>query len=75
MNMVRLNITLPRDVGVILSNVKNKSSFIASAVKEKIERERRVKLRKAAEKMKKEYEVNKELTVFSSALFDSEGFA
>ncbi len=74
MNVVRLNITLPKDVSIVLGNVKNKSSFIASAVKEKIERDNRIRLRKAAEKMRKEYEVNKELTAFSSAL-DSEGFA
>ena len=35
MNTVRLNITLPEEVGRILSKVKNKSAYIAEAIKEK----------------------------------------
>jgi len=34
MSTVRLNITLPLDVAEILKNVKNKSAFIAEAVRE-----------------------------------------
>ena len=35
MNTVRINITLPEEVGRILSKVKNKSAYIAEAIKEK----------------------------------------
>jgi metal-responsive CopG/Arc/MetJ family transcriptional regulator len=42
--MKRLNITLPENVDKELSKYKNKSRFIAEAVKEKIERERKKKL-------------------------------
>lgn len=35
MNTVRLNITLREEVGRILSKVKNKSAYIAEAIKEK----------------------------------------
>lgn len=50
MNTVRLNITLPEEVGRILSNVKNKSAYIAEAIKEKkrMEDEERMKRELAA---------------------------
>jgi len=35
MGTVRLNITLPEDVGKILAEVTNKSAYIAEAIKEK----------------------------------------
>ena len=35
MDTVRLNITLPGDVNEILAEVKNKSAYIAEAVREK----------------------------------------
>jgi hypothetical protein len=35
MNTVRMNITIPGDVGDILAEVKNKSAYIAEAVREK----------------------------------------
>jgi len=40
MNTLRLNITLPLDVGRELKKVKNMSGFIASAVREKLSRQR-----------------------------------
>jgi hypothetical protein len=46
MNTVRLNVTLPEDVGEILSGVKNKSSYIADAVRDKKRLEEKKKLRR-----------------------------
>jgi hypothetical protein len=46
MNTVRLNVTLPRDVGEILSGVKNKSAYIAEAIREKKRAEEKKKLRR-----------------------------
>ena len=50
MSTVRLNITLPEDVGEILSGVKNKSAYIADAIKEKrrVEDKEKLKRRLAA---------------------------
>jgi hypothetical protein len=39
MNTVRTNITLPFEIADMLKNIKNKSSFIAETIKEKIEKE------------------------------------
>lgn len=44
MNTVRMNITLPLEIAEILKNVKNKSSFIAEAVRERFEREEKENL-------------------------------
>ncbi|NJD54285.1 MAG: hypothetical protein FIB07_15650 [Candidatus Methanoperedens sp.] len=44
MNTVRMNITLPVEIADILKNVKNKSGFIAEAVRERIEREEKANL-------------------------------
>ena len=44
MNTVRMNITLPLEIAEMLKNVKNKSSFIAESIKERIERERKANL-------------------------------
>lgn len=41
MNTARLNITLPKDVAELLSGVKNKSSYIAEAIKEKKQLEKK----------------------------------
>ena len=46
MNTVRLNITVPGDVGEILAEIKNKSAYIADAVREKKLAEEKVKKRK-----------------------------
>lgn len=45
MNTVRLNITLPDDVGSILAEVPNKSAYIAEAVREKKQMEEKKLLR------------------------------
>jgi hypothetical protein len=44
MNTVRLNITIPVDVAESIKDIKNKSSFITDALKDKIEKEKRQKL-------------------------------
>ncbi|HEX7627576.1 MAG TPA: hypothetical protein VF354_01470 [Candidatus Methanoperedens sp.] len=44
MNTVRVNITLPLEIAEMLRNVKNKSSFIAEAIRERIEREEKANL-------------------------------
>ena len=44
MNTVRVNITLPSEIAELLKDVKNKSSFIAEAIRERIERERKAYL-------------------------------
>jgi hypothetical protein len=49
MNTARLNITLPGDVVQILSGVKNKSAYIAAAIKEKKKSEEKEKLKKQLE--------------------------
>jgi hypothetical protein len=35
MNTVRVNITLPMEIAQMLRNVKNKSAFIAEAIRER----------------------------------------
>jgi metal-responsive CopG/Arc/MetJ family transcriptional regulator len=44
MNTVRFNITLPLEIAEMLKNVKNKSSFIAEAIRERVEREEKANL-------------------------------
>ncbi len=44
MNTVRVNITLPSEIAEMLKNVKNKSNFIAEAVRERIEKEEKAHL-------------------------------
>jgi len=39
MNTVRVNVTLPSEIAEMLKNIKNKSGFIAEAVRERIEKE------------------------------------
>lgn len=49
MNTARLNITLPEDAAKILSDVRNKSAYIAEAIRQK-------KMIEEKEKMKKKLE-------------------
>ncbi len=44
MNTVRINITLPSEIAELLKGIENKSSFIAEAIKERVEKEKREKL-------------------------------
>lgn len=66
MNTARLNITLPGDVVKLLSGVKNKSAYIAEAIKEKKRIEEKERERKKLETSYKlaaeeDYETYKEL--------------
>lgn len=65
MNTARLNITLPEDVVKILSGIKNKSAYIADAIKLKQKIEEKERLKKTLESAYKEavqedYEIYKE---------------
>ena len=42
--MARLNITLPDEIAKKIANIHNKSRFIAEALKDKIEREKKEKI-------------------------------
>ena len=44
MNTVRVNITLPMEIAEIIKNMKNKSAFIAEAIRDKAEREEKANL-------------------------------
>ncbi len=44
MNTVRFNITLPLEIAEMLKNVKNKSNFIAEAIRERVERDEKANL-------------------------------
>jgi len=44
MNTVRMNITLPSEIAELLKPLKNKSNFIAGAIKERFEREEKIQL-------------------------------
>ncbi len=64
MNTVRMNITLPFEVAKMLENVKNKSAFIAEAIKERIEREEKANLvRELAEGYRTRRKEDKELSL------------
>lgn len=45
MNTARLNITLPKEVAELLDGVKNKSSYIAEAIKDKKRLEEKAKMK------------------------------
>lgn len=65
MNTARLNITLPDDVATMLSGVKNKSAYIAEAIRERRQLEEKGKMRKKMEAAyreaaKEDYETYKE---------------
>jgi metal-responsive CopG/Arc/MetJ family transcriptional regulator len=44
MRMIRLNITLPEEIVRYLAQKQNKSRFIAQALREKLEREKRERI-------------------------------
>lgn len=46
MSMIRLNITMPDSLADQLKDIKNKSQFIAEALREKFQREQKSKLEK-----------------------------
>jgi len=64
MNTVRINITLPLEIAEMLRNVKNKSGFIAEAIRERIEREEKANLiRELSEGYKARKKEDKELAL------------
>ncbi len=65
MSTARLNITLPDDVAQMLSGIKNKSAYIAEAIKEKKRIEEKKMMKKKLEAAykhaaKEDYETYKE---------------
>ena len=68
----RLNVTLPDDVAEILKTKKNKSEFLAEAVREKAINDKKVEIVEAAKKLKKYYESDEDLNSFIS--LDSQDF-
>lgn len=56
MNTVRINITIPSEIAEMLKDVKNKSGFIAEAIRERIEKERKASL---IEELSEGYKVRK----------------
>lgn len=54
MNTARLNITMPEDVYNILQNIKNKSAYIAEAVRTKKQLEDKERAKKTLEAAYKE---------------------
>ncbi len=64
MNTVRVNITLPTDIAEMLKNVKNKSGFIAEAIRERIERDEKANLmRELSEGYKVRQKEDKEISL------------
>jgi hypothetical protein len=49
MNTIRINITVPIDIGRHLKGIKNVSAFISEALKEKFQRQEEEKKRKELE--------------------------
>lgn len=63
MSKTRINILLPEDVAQILSSVKNKSAYIAEAIKEKKLHEEKRRLRNKLEAAYEEA-VNEDFEVY-----------
>jgi metal-responsive CopG/Arc/MetJ family transcriptional regulator len=63
MNTVRVNITLPSEITEMLKDVNNKSGFIAEAIRDRIEREKKAYLiRELTEGYKASKREDKQLT-------------
>ena len=72
MSTQRLNVTLPDDISEILKTKKNKSEFLAQAVREKAINDKKREIMENAEKLKKYYESDEELKSLNS--LDSQDF-
>ena len=72
MSTQRLNVTLPEDVSEILKTKKNKSEFLAEAVREKAINDKKKEIIEQARRLKKYYESDDELTSLNS--LDSQDF-
>lgn len=73
MSTQRFNVTLPDDVSKILKTKKNKSEFLAEAVREKAINDKKKEIIEAAKKLKKYYESDEELNSLKS--LDTQAFA
>ena len=68
----RLNVTLPDDVSNILKTMKNKSAYLAEAVREKAINDMKKEIIEKARKIKPLYETSDDLKTLNS--FDSQDF-
>ncbi len=69
MTTQRLNVTLPADVSEILKTKKNKSEFLAEAVREKAINDKKKEIIEQAKRLKKHYESDNDLTSLDSQDF------
>ena len=72
MSTQRFNVTLPDDVSEVLRSKKNKSEFIAEAVREKAINDKKREIIEKANKLKKYYNNDEDLNSLES--LDSEDF-
>ena len=68
----RLNVTLPEDVSEILKTKKNKSEYLAEAVREKTINDKKREIVEKARKLKRYYETDDDLNALNS--LDSQDF-
>ena len=68
----RLNVTVPDDVSEILKTKKNKSEFLAAAVREKAINDKKKEIVDKARELRKYYESDEDLTSLNS--LDSQDF-
>lgn len=62
----RLNVTVPDDVSEILKTKKNKSEFLATAVREKVINDKKKEIVEKARELRKYYESDEDLTSLNS---------
>ncbi len=72
MSTQRLNVTLPDDVSEFLKTKKNKSEFLAAAVREKVINDRKKEIMEKAMKLKHYYESDEDLNSLNG--LDSQDF-
>lgn len=72
MRTQRLNATLPDDVSEILKTKKNKSEYLAEAVREKAINDRKNEIIEKTKKIKRYYETDDDLKALNS--LDSQDF-
>ena len=72
MTTQRLNVTLPEDVSEILKTKKNKSEYLAEAVREKAINDKKKEILEKARKLKRYYETDDDLNALNS--LDSQDF-
>ena len=68
----RLNVTVPDDVSEILKTKKNKSEFVAAAVREKSINDKKKEIVEKARELMKYYDSDEDLTSLNS--LDSQDF-